>query len=241
MKKLGLIIFCYSLVYGHDPNKDIASVWTAYSRLNFVQDADQQSGAGIYARLKRVKGNQFNDIRLFGNALENDQYLYLRHKSSQIFSTYPDWYRFTTVSYEKNTLANVSLRYHYNNGIGYFLNKSNTGNMTFELGLAFDMSDYFNDTWKTSYIKSAFTWDATISKFESKIELDYFSQISDIVQSDLTRVQILGEIKYPITPGLSFILSYSQELSKNIEFDSEAKTLSYSIGWQKPISGKFLK
>jgi len=241
MKKLGLIILIFSLIYGHDPSMDVTPLWKTYSRINYVQDANKQSGAGIYARLKRVKGNQFNDIRLFGNALANDQYVYLRYKSSQIFSTYPDWYRFTTVSYEKNTLANVSLRYHYNNGIGYFLNKSKTGNMTFELGLAYDMSDYLNDTWKTSYIKSAFTWDAIISKFESKVELEYFSQISDFVDSDLTRFQILGEIQYPIIPNISFILSYSQELTKDMGFDSEATTISYSFGWEKPISGKFLK
>ena len=241
MKKLGLIILIFSLIYGHDPSMDVTPVWTTYSRINFVQDANKQSGAGIYARLKRVKGNQFNDIRLFGNALANDQYVYLRHKSSQLLTSYPNVYRFTTVSYEKNTLANVSLRYHYNNGLGYFLQKNNQGNITAELGLAYDMSDYLNDRWITSYIKSAFTWDTQLFNFETKLELEYFSQISDIVDSDLTRFQALGEVQYALSKSIYLFVSFIQELSKDASFNQKATTISYSIGWEKPLNGKLLK
>lgn len=241
MKYFGLIVLFYTFAFAHDPNKDETPSWTYYSRFSFVQDVDQQVGGGFYARLKRIKGNQFNDIRLFGNALANDQYVYLRHKSSQILTSYPNVYRFTTVSYEKNTLADVSLRYHYNNGLGYFLQKNNQGNMTAELGLAYDMSDYLNDTWKTSYIKSAFTWDTQLLNFETKLELEYFSQISDIADSDLTRFQALGEIQYPLTKSIYLFVSFIQELSKDASFNPKATTISYSIGWEKPLFGKLLK
>ena len=91
--------------------------------------------------------------------------------------------------------------------------ENNQGNITAELGLAYDMSDYLNDTWKTSYIKSAFTWDTQLFNFETKLELEYFSQISDIVDSDLTRFQALGEVQYALSKSIYLFVSFIQELS----------------------------
>ncbi len=241
MKLIYIFFLFLSLIVAHDPLNNDSARWTHYSRVSFVQDANQQPGAGVYSRFKRVKGYQFNDVRLFGNILKNDQFIFLRHKSSTIFSSYPKWYRFTTISYEKNTLANVSLRYHYNNGLGFFLQKNDQGNMTAEVGLAYDMTDYLNDSWKTSYVKTTFTWDTEISILKSKVELEYFSQISDIVESDLSRFQALCEMDIPITKTFSAIFSIFQELSKETSFDPSATTFSYSIGWEKPIKGKYLK
>ncbi|MBT3299563.1 MAG: DUF481 domain-containing protein [Candidatus Marinimicrobia bacterium] len=241
MNRIFFILLSFSFLCAHTTNQDSLPNWKYYSQLSVVQDLESQSGLGFYFRVKRVNGNQFNDFRLFGNYLNNDSYLYLRHKSSHIFSSYNKFYRFITVSYEQNTLADLNVRYHYNNGFGYFIQKNNQGNITSELGIAYDMSDYLNASWKTSYIKYAFTWDAKFSKIESKMELEYFSQISDINESDLSRFQGLGELQFHIWENVSFFVTFIQELDKNTQYNRGATTISYSIGWEKPLKGKYFK
>ena len=78
-----------------------------------------------------------------------------------------DWlYSFNTLIYEKNTFIDVNLRYHFNQGFGWLIRNSESGNMTAELGIAFDNSDYLNTKQKTSYARSGFTADKKMGKYE---------------------------------------------------------------------------
>ena len=48
----------------------------------------------------------------------------------------------------------VNLRYHGDQGFSRFLNNSNFGHVNTEIALAYDISDYLNDSRKTLYLKS---------------------------------------------------------------------------------------
>ncbi|GIT32110.1 MAG: hypothetical protein Ct9H300mP2_1890 [Candidatus Neomarinimicrobiota bacterium] len=87
---------------------------------------------------------------------------------------------------------NVDLRYHYNQGLGLFLSNTDSGNMTAEMG-KFPMTCPI--IWRThekkSYLKTAFSYDRNTKNISTKLELEYFHQISDIVnENNLSRFQI---------------------------------------------------
>ena len=153
---------CYLLLliktlFAHDPKLDSPD-WTSYSRDGYVNVTDNS----------------------YANIFEKEQDIRLRQKSSRIFINIPWIYNFTTISYQRNTLVDISLRYHYNQGIGFFLQKKEQHNTTIELGIAYDMSDYLNDTRKTSYAKLSLTNDQSFKKLSSKVEINYFQGLFKI-------------------------------------------------------------
>lgn len=176
--------------------------WKQYFRGGVVQ-ADVTRGGNGYYRLNRRTGRHFNDLRLFSYLLKEDSFIYLRYKNSRRWERLRQLYSFTTVAFQKNTRAGVNLRYHYNQGIGYFLTTYPKGHITTELGHAYDMSNYLNDTRKSSYLKGGFYWDHDGSRFSTKLEVEYFHQISEIVITDLTRTQTQLEVILPLRRRLS--------------------------------------
>ena len=72
---------------------------------------------------------------------------------------YDDIYFFSTIVYEKNTVASGNLRYLYNQGVGHFITDKNNYNLTYELGLAYDNSDYLNSQIRTSFLKNSISLD----------------------------------------------------------------------------------
>ncbi len=140
-------------------------------------------------------------------------------------------YNFTTVSYQKNTRADLAMRYHFNQGFGYFINEYKNGHVTGELGHAYDMSDFLNDTRKTSYLKGGIFWDHELGKISTKLETEWFKQISDVVTTDLSRVQFFAEISYQLNNLLSLIMGFEQDYYTASKQSPQSYYLS--LGWQK--------
>ena len=132
---------------------------------------DNNLGGATYSCLKRTTGHTFQDVRFFGHKFKEDQDIRVRYKFREISMSLPQFYNFTTVSFQRNSLVNVDLRYHYNQGLGLFLSNTDSGNMTAEMGIAYDMSDYLEDTRKTSYLKTAFSYDQNTQNISTKLEL----------------------------------------------------------------------
>ena len=64
------------------------------------------------------------------------------------------------------------------------------GHVITEISHAYDMSDYLNNNRKTSYARSGIYWDYSSKFFGSKLEFEYFYQISEVVEENLSRTQI---------------------------------------------------
>ncbi len=204
--------------------------WKHYGRGGIVS-ADTSNGGFGYYRINRQSENTFRDLRLFAYGLKEDSFIYIRYKSSDKYATRPRFYRYTITSYRKNTRANVALQYHFNQGFGMFLSQYNNGLINAELGHAFDMSDYLNETRKTSYIKTGLFWDHDSDRFSTKLELEYFKQISEVIENDLSRIQYLLELIIPIKNGLSINVNYEMEDYSNKSL-TDASSLIFALGWQ---------
>ena len=92
------------------------------------------------------------------------------------------------------------------------------------------MSDYLNDNRKTSYARAGLYWDYDTKFFSSKLEIEYFQQISEVVVDNLSRTQIMSEIIIPLKNNISASLIYETENYK--ELNNNANSLSLSIGWK---------
>ena len=62
----------------------------------------------------------------------------MRYKNSTKYRRYPRLYRFSTISYQKNKKAGVALRYHFNQGLGFFMIPYNNGHIITEIAHAYD-------------------------------------------------------------------------------------------------------
>ncbi len=226
--KFLLIFFIITLLSGAE-NADTA-IWAQYARVGLSHDQDVNGIHGYY-RINRKTTNTFRDLRLFGYELGDDSYIYLRYKSSMKYSHHGKLYNFTTASYQKNTRVELAMRYHFNQGFGYFIKEYKFGHVNGELGHAYDMSDYLNDTRKTSYLKSGVFWDHNLWIIKTKLEIEWFKQISEAVTTDLSRIQIFAEISHQLTNSLSFIMGFEQDYYTS----NNQLPLSYyfSLNWEK--------
>ncbi|MFQ6677311.1 MAG: DUF481 domain-containing protein [Fidelibacterota bacterium] len=206
------------------------AAWTQYARSGLTHDEDI-NGGHIYYRIKRVTSNTFRDLRMFSYELGEESYIYVRYKGSYKYSDSGKLYNFTTVSYQKNTRADLNLRYHFNQGLGYFIRDYDQGHVNVELGQAYDMSDYLNDTRKTSYVKSGLFWDHSFQSFDFKFEIEGFKQISEIVEKDLSRFQFFSEVSYELTKQLAFILGFEQDYYT--ENSNHPQSYYISLGWKR--------
>ena len=226
--RLGLIFLLFGIAILSGQADSV--VWKHYARGGLAR-ADSSSGGFGYYRLNRQSLNTFNDLRLFGYNLENDSFIYIRYKSSNKYTARPHFYRYTTTSYRKNTRAKVALQYHFNQGLGYFIKDYKSGLINLEIGHAFDMSDYLNETRKTSYLKTGFFWDHDSRGFSTKIEIEHFQQISEIIESNLTRNQYLFEFVLPLKNGLSFNINYELE-DYHEKGQNDASSVTMAFGWK---------
>lgn len=196
-----------------------------------------KNGSLGYYRLNRRTSQTFRDLRLFAYELDRNSFVYLRYKSSVRFRTLPMLYNFTTLSFRRNTRAGVLLRYHYNQGVGVFLLDYKTGHINSELAQAFDMSDYLNDTRKTSYVKGGLYWDNDTRWFSTKLEVEYFYQISEVVEANQTRTQLMAEVIVPVKRRLSIILGYEMEVYPGTD-RQDADSRYLLLGWKQPLAWK---
>ena len=238
MSRNGILLIFLSILWGHDPQAD-APQWTAYTRGGFVNVSNNNSGAATYFRLKRTTSYTFRDVRFYAHLFGSDQDIRFRQKSSRIFVSLPWLYNFTAVSYQRNTLVDIALRYHYNQGLGMLIRNTDSGNMTTEMGMAYDMSDYLEDTRKTSYLKLAFTHDQDFRYISTKLELDYYFQISDINVYDLSRFQAMGELQWKFYHNLKLIGGVYQELPADGTYNNQNALLYITLSWSKRLQWSY--
>jgi hypothetical protein len=210
--------------------------WKQFIRGGLVQ-VSKDNGISGYYRLNRTSKYSFGDLRLYHYSLNNNSYIFIRYKNSSKYRGYSRLYRFSTIAYQKNKKAGVALRYHFNQGLGYFLIPYNKGHIITELAHAYDMSDYLNDNRKTSYARSGIYWDHDTKFFSSKLEFEYFHQISEVVEENLSRTQIMSEIIIPLKNKISASLIYETENYKQL--NNNANSISFSIGWRGNVKWKF--
>jgi len=239
MIRKGVLFVTIAVLWAHDPESD-SPHWKTYLRGGLVNIDQNSLGLATYFRIKRTTNYTFGDVRLYAHIFETDQDIRVRYKSSRIPIRLPWLYNFTTVSYQRNTLVDVKLRYHYNQGLGWFIRKTDSGNMTAEMGIAYDMSDYLEDTRKTTYLKSAFTYDKSVRNIDAKLELDYFYQISDEVnEKNQSRFQILGELYWNIYQNLKLIGGMYQELPSDKSYNEQRVLLYFALGFNKPLEWNY--
>lgn len=228
------MFFVFGILMGHNPGNEKLD-WSFYSRVGTVSTKNQ-SGLSTYLRLKRTTNYNFRDIRFYTNIFGLNQDIRLRHKSSKISFNLPWFYHFSAVAYEKNTFIDINLRYHYNQGFGCLFKKENN-NITFELGIAYDVSDYLQNTLKTSYAKSAFTYDQSFNKISTKLEVENFFQISDEINNkNLSRYQFMFELNWNLYKNISMISGIYQEISPNNLYTQNNRLISYlTLAYKSPL------
>ena len=94
---------------------------------------------------------------------------------------------------------------------------------------------------KTSYIKSGLYWDQAFKEYEIKLELEHYSQITDLIDNiDLSRWEFLLEVYFPLENGFQVILGYELEQfeSSNNKLNS---SISLSIGYDDAFNVKKIK
>ena len=225
-----------SLVFGHNPDAKLPN-WKQYFRLGAVQTAASSPGLASYVRLNRTTPYIFQDVRFYGHFFKDNQEIRVRQKTSRRFMSF-DWlYSFNTLIYEKNTFIDVNLRYHFNQGFGWLIRNSESGNMTAELGIAFDNSDYLNTKQKTSYARGGLYWDHDTKWVSTKLEIEYFHQISEVVVENLSRTQAMAEIIIPINKGFSATIIFEIESyrDQDIAVAIDQGSMSFSLGWKGTI------
>jgi len=223
------------VVMGQDASTDSAK-WKHYVRGGGVQVTNDNGLSGYY-RLNRSSNYSFGDLRLYLYGLKDNSYVFIRYKSSSKYRKWPRFYRFSTIAYQKNTKAGVALRYHFNQGLGLFVLPYSKGHIITEIAHAYDMSDYLNDNRRTSYARGGLYWDHDTKLFNTKLEVEYFYQISEEVEENLSRTQAMAEVIIPITKGFSAIIIYEIESYRDLDIAVAINkgSLSFSLGWKGTI------
>ena len=231
--KIFIFILLCTCIHCHDLKDDFIK-WKKYSRLSAIQSKNSKIGAGTYFRLKRHTKNTFKDLRIFAHWIsKNDTYFKLRYKDSKKFIKFSQFYKFTVVSFDQNKKVGLNIRSQGGQGMGYFLFDYDYGHINTEFSFSYDIMDHLNDTKKTSYIKVGAFWDNKLPIFETKLEFEAIYQISDIVDDDLSRLEILLEFYYPIMQNINIIAGYERE-----EYFNQVKSghsYFFSIGYKKYI------
>ena len=228
IKSFIILSLFLSLFLAHqveDPPK-----WKRYYRGTFIGEADEY-GYGGYLRIKRTTRYTFKDLRVFMHFIGSDSFKKIRYKDSSKFRDFNRFYNYGTVSIDQNSKVGIDMRYHGNQGFGMFVKDSDNGHVNAELGMAYDISDYLNDSRKTSYLKTGLYWDQDFKDFEIKLELEHYNQISDIIEnSNLSRFEMLLELYWPIYENWSIVLGYETEqfeYSNNSTNSSKYISISY--------------
>ena len=211
--------------------------WKQYSRIGSVS-VDSTNGVFGFFRLNRKTDITYKDLRLFAYGIQNQSFVYLRYKSSNKYGVNSKFYRYTISSIRKNTRVDMDLQYHYNQGFGYFVNQYKNGLINIEVGHGFDMSDYLNATRKTSYLKGGIFWDHNTPWLSSKLEYEHFQQISEIVESNLSRNQYIFEVIFPLNKNVYINLNIEVE-DFLIREQTDASSLTLAVGGEGDIRKLF--
>ena len=231
------ISFLIIILLSHLNAQSDSTEWKQYSRVGSVS-VDSSSGVFGFFRFNRKTDATYKDLRLFAYGIQNQSFVYLRYKSSNKYGVNSKFYSYTITSIRKNTRVDMDLQYHYNQGFGYFANQYKNGLINVEVGHGFDMSDYLNATRKTSYLKGGIFWDHNTPWFFSKLEYEHFQQISEIVQSNLSRNQYIFEVIFPLSKNVYVNLNIEVEDFLMRE-QTDASSLTLAVGWEGDIRKLF--
>ena len=102
------------------------------------------------------------------------------------------------------------------------------------------MSDYLNDTRKTSYLKGALFWDIDIARTSLALDFEYFHQISDPVlgQPVQSRYELSAELNVHILKDVYLILGYEEEFYQSKDIVN-VRSLYLAAGFKKPLALTF--
>ena len=206
--------------------------WTSYGKIG-VGELNGPGGVG-FIRLKRVNKNTFNDIRFLSIIQSKSSFITARYKSSNKIEVFPFIYRFTVTSLRRNSVSGLNIRYHYNQGFGAFIFDKANNHLTSEIAFSYDMSDYLNDTRKTSYLKYGFFWDINFSKIFMNLDFEYFSQISDLLPNEVlsNRYEVSSKINYQLNKFLNvtFGIEYEKYIFKEFIINKNETYNSFYLG-----------
>mgnify|MGYP001199356754 CR=1 FL=1 len=171
---------------------------------------------------------------MFNYIFQKDSETKIRNKSSKRFLSFNQLYSFNTLVYEKNTI-DIDLWYHYNQGLGYILKSTDKGNITIEIDIAFDNSDYLNTEQKTTYIRGVTSVDQDIISLSLKFEIDYHYQMNESLdKTDLSRFQILAESQWNLKKRIGIVTGFTCDIHDNDPNSSFFLTIAFSdpINWK---------
>lgn len=209
MIKKRVALFALSYLFAHNP-EDKNIVWNNFIRLGVVSNAEiNQNGLSSLYRIKRINDNTFRDLRIYAHFFESVSDIRIRSKSSNKYDFSSNLYHFTTYVYHK---SGENLRYHFNQGIGALIKNEKEGNITSEIGWAYDKSDFIESDEKTTYLKSAITIDRNFSNFKTKAELEYYHQISEVFLFNLSRFETILEFQFLINKNWSTVFGIDREV-----------------------------
>ena len=232
-------LFLFICFLGAHDLPDQPPEWTHYLLMGAAQEESSSGAVGLY-RIKRIHGNTFHDLRLLGMYLPDATIATARYKSSQKFTSAPEIYRFTVISLRHNSISDLKIRYHYNQGFGGFVFEKPTTHLTAEAALSYDMSDYLNDTRKTSYFKWGLFWDVDIGRSYLALDFENFKQVSDSVpgEGDQSRYELSVELNIPIWRNVQLTLGYEEEFYNSEEIPN-ILSIYLSAGIKKPLDFTF--
>ena len=233
-----LFLLAAGLLNAHDLPDQLPS-WTHYLRMGGAQEESSSGAMGFY-RIKRIHGNTFHDLRVLGMHLQDATIATARYKSSQKFTSAPKFYRFTVMSLRHNSISDLKIRYHYNQGFGGFVFEKPTTHLTAEAALSYDMSDYLSDTRKTSYFKWGLFWDVDIGRNSLAFDFENFKQISDRESGevDQSRFELSVELNIPIWKNVQLTVGYEEEFYNSEEIPN-ILFMYVSAGIKRPLALTF--
>ena len=99
------------------------------------------------------------------------------------------------------------------------------------------MSDYLKNTLKTSYAKSALTYDQNFKKLSTKLEIENFFQISDEVDdTNLSRYQLMFEVSWNFYKRVRIVSGVYQEVSAKNLYTKNNRSINYlTLAYKRPL------
>ena len=225
-----IVIAFTSFISAHELKIDNI-FWKSYNRLG-ISKVKNSFGGLTYLRLKRVTNNTFKDFRVYAHFHSKSHDIIFRVKNSEKYERLRRLYNFRTYTYHK---ANQNLRYHFNQGIGLFMYDKKKSKLTYELGLAYDMSEYLTTSDKTTYLKNSISNDFDMTFINTKLEVEYFHQISNIENQNLSRFEISVETILKINNKLRItcgVLNNIYQNNQKITFSKNKTSLYLSLETQ---------
>jgi len=79
-----------------------------------------------------------------------------------------------------------------------------------------------------------------MGKYETKIEVDYFHQVSKLVDNtDLSRIQLVAEAQWSIKKGVAFIIGFTEDFFKDESFSIETPSVFLTFAFKRPLNWTF--